>query len=300
MRRSLVTTAAALVAFSMLQACSSVWNSNPYRAKTTMTQTVDHVADASLRVDTRNGRIDVAAETSRQDVWIEAHITAVGKTQQEADDRLAATVLDVSRDGANKLIIRPIFPDEPRGSDGAAITVRLPDANGAYLESSNGSVKVVGLTGDLIIDTSNGGINLRDHYGSAVADTSNGNVTVHAHRGELEVDTSNGRVDVVELAGPAKIDTSNGSVNVSLAPDQRGPLRVDSSNGSIVVTVGPAFEGEVVFDTSNGAIHIANNGGNVISSNISRSSGRIVVGSDNAAQSRLDTSNGSIRFTIDG
>jgi hypothetical protein len=318
-----------------MTACSLRYGNNKYTAKTTLTETVDHIAGSALVVNTRNGRIEVMAEPQRSDVLIEATIRCRGDTQAEADRRLAATTLSVSRGADRGLVVKPVFPEQRRGGDGASITIRLPDADGVNLDTSNGAVIARSLAGNLVIDTSNGSVEVTGHDGPARLDTSNGSIVVSDHEGRLALDTSNGSIkvrnvegDVVadtsnssvwvdgangtvsadtsngsiriwNAAGEVTADTSNGSIAVSLTPAQSGPLNLDTSNGSISVEVGSGFVGSVSFRTSRGSITVNDTLGRVSSSSLSNNKGRIIVG-EGGQPSRLDTSNGRITFTIAG
>jgi hypothetical protein len=290
--------AVAAVTALPLTACSFS-NDWEYRSEVDLTQTTGHIPGSSIFVDTKNGRIEVVADPQRTDVLIEAHVKCKGRNQEEANQRLAATTLSITRDVDQQLVVRPVFPDSHRGGDGASFTVKVPDANGVHLDTSNGSVVATMLSGDLVIDTSNGAIRVTDHDGDAHIDTSNGAVTVTNLSGSLWADTSNGKISLNNVGGPVDADTSNGAIKLVLAGDQSGPIKLDTSNGSITVDVGPAFTGAVRFDTSNGSIHVTDVTGRISSSSLSRNKGRITVG-EGGQPSILDTSNGSIHFRIAG
>jgi hypothetical protein len=281
-----------------LTACSFS-NDWEYRAEVDLTRTTEHVPESGIHVDTKNGRIEVVADPQRSDVQIEAHLKCKGRNQEEADQRLAATTVSITRDADQRLVVKPVFPDLHRGGDGASFVIKVPDANGLQLDTSNGSVTVSALSGELVIDTSNGAIQVTDHDGDARVDTSNGSVTVTNLSGSLWADTSNGKIALTNVGGPVDADTSNGSIKLVLAGDQTGPIKLDTSNGSITVDVGPSFAGSVSFDTSNGSIHVSDVTGRISSSSLSRNKGRITVG-EGGQPSRLDTSNGSIHFRIAG
>ncbi len=292
MRRALAALALLLVL--PLQAC--FFGDLHYRAETTLLQEADHVAGSALEIRTRNGAVDVAAAPQQSGVSIEARLRAGGRNQAEADDRLAAARLDVSR-VAGALVIAPVFPDPQRSGDGASLTVRLPDADGVSIGTGNGSVIVAGLAGNLEIRTSNGPIRVTGHRGQARIDTSNGSVRVREHVGAVYADTSNGSVEIEGVDGAVTADTSNGHIEVTLGPDDPGPLHLDTSNGSITVHVGPGFAGAVSLDTSNGSITVRDETGRIRSQTLSSSRGQLVIG-EGGAPSRLDTSNGRITMTV--
>lgn len=116
---------------------------------------------------------------------IEARITARGKTQQEADERLEQVRLHIARDADQRLVIEPLFPEPRKSGEGASIVIKVPDAVGVVVDTSNGS---------LYVDTSNGGVLLENVDGPITADTSNGNVAVTLAPGQ---------------AGPLNLDTDN-------------------------------------------------------------------------------------------
>ncbi len=295
--RKLIDTACLLLVVMSLTACS-FWNSG-YRSQKTLNLTSDHVAGSAVEVRSRNGRIEVVAVSNRTDVAITAKIYARGATMAEAEERLASTTLLISRTDDGTLLVEPKFPEPVRGGDGASILIELPGANGATLRTSNGSVHIYGLTGTLVVDTSNGSVEVVNHQGDTTVDTSNGSITVEDHVGALSIDTSNGSIRINGLDGSVVADTSNGSIVLTLHDDQAGPINLDTSNGSITVRVGASFAGTVTLDTSNGSITVRDHIGRITSQTISKNYGRIVVGEGGEA-SRLDTSNGRIRFTISG
>ena len=296
MRRNLSLNLGLLLVAS-LGACSIDVGQTARSEVTTLTQSIQHVSHTPVEIRTRNGSVDIAADQSLNAVSIEAKIVCGGKTQAEAEERVAQASLTVIRQADQTLLITPSFPGGPQNGDSASIWVKLPDARGVVIHTSNGRVSSSGLTGEIVIDTSNGTVELADHHGTATIETSNGSVIVTHLQGDLEADTSNGRIEVIDLAGSANLDTSNGSVFVSLAPGQTGPIIAESSNGPITVKVGPAFVGTVTMDTSNGPIIVDDPAGVITSSRINKSEGTLVVGEGGAA-SRLDTSNAAIKFII--
>lgn len=292
----LFTLAAAAYMTGCSATSSIIWDE---KVTETRSITADHVAGGSLYIDTRNGSVEVYADDSVDAVKIDATVTAADTSEVEAAKRLAETKVIVERDTGQRLTIRPDWPSIARAGEGASFNVRMPDANGVIIDTSNGNVTVHGLRGKLVIDTSNSGVEVVNHDGETIIDTSNGAVDVRGNRGRVYADSSNGRIRITDQHGSVEADTSNGPIEVVLANDQSGPLKLDTSNGSITVTVGPAFAGTVEFDTSNGSIYVRNRGGDVRTSTIGKSDGVIVMAKD-GHKSIVETSNASITFTIEG
>lgn len=270
------------------------------QARSELKQTLAPVS-GPLVVDTRNGRIDVVAE-SRDDVSIECTLVCGGRTQSDAEQRLAMATLLAEVDAEGRLVVKPVFPGGPRSGDGASIWIRVPTVgpDGADLKTSNGPIVARGLRGELIADTSNGGIDVSDHTGSARVDTSNGPIVVRNITGSVWADTSNGSVRLEEVSGPITADTSNGSIVAELTGVHAGPIVLDTSNASIRVRVGGQFAGPIRLSTSNGGIRVHDPHGRISSQTLSRNSGDLQIGDGGGATSRFDTSNGSIDVTIEG
>jgi len=292
----------------ILQSCMVI--SPQHKATATRQQSVDHVPGSPLVVNSRNGAVEIVGDPSAKSVEITATISAAGRSDQEAKDRLAQAALSIVRSADQTLTVSMQFPDSGDRSvgnaDGASFVIRLPDARGVTIGTSNGSVAVKNVAGALDVDTSNGGIIVSGHNGPAVLETSNGPIEVSNLHGSLLADTSNGSVTAENVQGPVTIDTSNGSVALVLAEGEGGPLRVDTSNGNIDIVVGSGFDGRVAFDTSNGALKILDPAGRIRAQNVDRNDGTIEVGDSSAAgvaveePSVIDTSNGDITFTVSG
>lgn len=278
---------------AMLPGCSMM---TTYRAKGQQTLTAAHVRDAGVHVKTENGQVDVWADPTRQDVEVTASITAAGDTQEEADARLAAITINVSRRSDGTLEVFPVYPDRRRSNDSCSFEIRLPDARGVTVESSNGGVALVGLAGDASIRTSNGSIRVERQKGSVKALTSNGRVEIIGAGGSLEVDTSNGAVTVEGLAGAATLETSNGRVTCSAGEGWTGGVTIRSSNGSVTLTVPAGASGHIHASTSNGGVHVTGPAASVEGSKTSR----VVHLGGEGPTSKIDTSNGSVTVVIKG
>lgn len=237
------------------------------QAKRELSAQVEHVVGKRLLVETENGAVWVE-RAERADVAVDATITALNEARLEQ----VRLLLERRQDGA--LAVRVEWPGgERKGSEGATIRVRVPDAEGLEVRSSNGRVSVKGL------------------HGAASVVTSNGAVLVEDHAGDVRVETSNGRVELRDVGG-ADVNTSNGAVEVVLRDDASGPVKIATSNGSVRLAVGSAFKGIVRATTSNGSV--AANCPRAITKDVDRASGSVQFGS--GATSTVLTSNGSVRI----
>jgi hypothetical protein len=254
---------------------------NLHRATTTQEQSFPHLPGMPVKVETQNGAITIIQERDLQQVEISARITAGGPTQEQAEARLAETVLKVTRDAGQALKVTVSFPQSRTGPDSAAITVRLPDAEGVEAATSNGSITVTGLGGPL------------------EARSSNGKIQVEGHKGPATVRTSNGAIRIFDHSGSVSAQTSNGAIEISLTADQPGPLDLRTSNGAIDASVGVGFAGAVSMNTSNGSITVGDPAGIASSQESDRRSATVRF-KNPGEPSEIRTSNGRIHFQTTG
>jgi DUF4097 and DUF4098 domain-containing protein YvlB len=267
---ALVVLAAASLS---LASCTNV------RANETRNLTAAHIAGSAIKITTGNGRIQLIGGSGAKEVTVQATITAVGATTIEAEERLRQVVLNCTRGDDQVLVIDAEFPGRRRGSEGVSFRVSVPDASGAILKTSNGSITVKSIGGQL------------------VCGTSNGRISVDNHEGPVDLSTSNGGIKVVKLAGTAKVRTSNGGVNVELERDQEGPVDIRTSNGHIGLVVGSAFRGSLKMSTSNGRVKLHNRTQIAVDSHCGKRSG--VVNFGEGSGSRLVSSNGGVTVTLE-
>ena len=251
---------------------------------------VAHATGASVDVMTRNGSIEIVRRDGASEVEIVANIRA--RTQ----DRLDNTTIVIHRDSADSALkVRVDWPGgRPLSNESCSFVIAVPDAHGVRADTSNGALRIAGLSGEAVLTTSNGRVTVDGHDGGVSARTSNGRVGVTDVTGAVTVRTSNGRVEARNVGAPLNITTSNGAVTADLRPDAKGPMSIQSSNGSVSVVVGEAFSGALVMSTGNGRVRFTNSAGIDASS---RGSFSIDLG-EGGQPSRVRTSNGSITARV--
>lgn len=106
------------------------------------------------------------------------------------------------------------------------------------------------------VRTSNGSIELKDVKGDVVVTTSNGDVEVCCLDGELTVTTSNGSITVKDAPNLKKARTSNGSIEAEIVSSPQHDMHFVTSNGSVELYVADNVNADVVLKTSHGKISI--------------------------------------------
>jgi DUF4097 and DUF4098 domain-containing protein YvlB len=220
-----------------------------------------------LTVETFNGSVDISGWD--QDT-VDISGTKYGPSQEEADN------LKVSIDAsATSVSIRIPRPTMRRNNQGARLVIKVPrntqldrittsnssiatqDGSGpAHLRTSNGSVRVVDLRGDLDAETSNSSIEVQGVDGNARLHTSNGHIRAEQLNGSLDANTSNSSVhaDITRVDKSVRIDSSNGPVDLSLPPSFSSPVHVNTNNGSITVRLSDGANARISARTSNSSI----------------------------------------------
>lgn len=286
-----------LPAFILVLGAACGITTGSVRATKDVTLSAPHVAGQKFSVESRNGSVEVHGDPALSEVKIWARIVCGGKTKEEAERRLAETKVVAERDANGILQVVARFPaGRSLPNDGASIKVRMPDAKGGIVKTSNGNVTVTRIAGKVTVRTSNGRVQVTDLGGTVDVDTSNGNVRAVNIAGPLVVRTSNGTITAEGIQGRAKLISSNGNVHIVLT--RAGPLSVSTSNGTVDVTVGRRFLGTVSIGTSNGSIQVEDPAGRITSQHIRKTSAKLQVG-DGGDASSVTTSNGNVRFKIE-
>ena len=259
-----------------------------------------------LEVESFNGSIEVVGwdsdsvqvrgtkSASRQEVIKELSIDAKGDS---GEVRLRAVRPTPGCNCGVSFIIK--VPRKTRieraNTSNASLRLESIDAP-ARVQTSNGSIKIWDVSGDLQATTSNASIEAEKLAGSALLRTSNGRIHGDGIRGSLEARTSNASIDVTvqeaDSAQPLILNSSNGSITLNMMSWKNNEIRASTSNSSINIRLPEKVDAGIHASTSNGNITTDYE---VTTSRLSKTllEGKIGGG---GAMIDLQTSNGSIRL----
>ncbi len=102
--------------------------------------------------------------------------------------------------------------------------------------SSNGSVSICEVNGDIDVTTANAKVKCKHTHGHLRARSSNGKIEVDSHQGSLDASTSNGviRASLDELDGVGiSLTTSNGRIVLDLPEEPNADIDIRVENGHI-------------------------------------------------------------------
>ena len=157
---------------------------------------------------------------------------------------------------------------------GNEITVTVPPDTSLQLKSTNGSITVTGVAGEIEANTVNGHVTLDHVSGTVVTDSHNGPVKVVMDRvtpgKPLSFSSFNGDIDVAlpgDLKANLKLRAARGEIysdfDIQLQPGQVVTEKSDSPEGRFRVRLDRSIEGKIngggtdaTFSTYNGTIRI--------------------------------------------
>lgn len=287
--RRILTLGTLGAATAFLSGCIIVSNGYSESPQFTETRTVRVPVPAGTGVDvrTRNGNVDVDAGAGAEAVVV---ATLRARTQQRLDE---TTVVAEASGGT--LNVRVDWPDgRPQSGEGCSFKIEAPAPSGVHVDTSNGKISLRDTSGLADLDTSNGSVRVVNHTGEVLAESSNGAIHVRDASGAVEAITSNGRIELVNVGGRAVAHTSNGAIMAHLAESSPGPVQLRSSNGPVDLAIGSAFVGELKVSTSNGNVRL--NSPATVTNMVLGRSATLQFGSGGASSS-VRTSNASVSIT---
>ncbi len=223
--------------------------------------TVDfHTASAGegirhVVVETINGTIEVSGDPKRNGVDVRAEKYATGPTLADAKAYAEKIAVEVRR-SPDQLKIVAVFPPDNLGrSCGVSFKILLPPHTSIDLKTSNGSVNVTDLAGDVNIKTCNGSARLSKINGKVHLATSNGTVLAGDVDGDVNVQTLNGSVEMRRVGkGLVKVSSTNGDIR---AEDINGAASLHTTNASIRLrALSVPDKPEITATTTNGRVRV--------------------------------------------
>lgn len=182
-------------------------------------KTYSIAAGGSVEVDNVNGKIDVSEVDGNS---VEVRAERVGKGATEAAATRALERIEIVEDvTSNRIRLETRTPPGGWLSGGQSevrYDLRVPAGIEVKVNTTNGTVRLTGVTGD------------------ARASTTNGSITARRASGGLELSTTNGAIDVEAVrvgTGGINLETVNGSIELRLPESARATISAQCVNGRI-------------------------------------------------------------------
>src|SRR5215472_2937185 len=164
----------------------------------------------------------------RADYSVEVCKFAAAASRSEADRLLRS--IDLTRSGARFTVTGPDYDRQWE----AVLFVHAPKDASVDLESGNGPVAAIGVSGRLNVRANNGPLFLENCSGTIDAETINGPISVNGGAGDVHLRASNGPISLT-LADPVwtgsqlEASTENGPLSVTLPAGFQSGLRLETS-----------------------------------------------------------------------
>ena len=136
------------------------------------------------------------------------------------------------------------------------VTVETPSELDLEARTSDGSLKVSSLQGNVSLRTSDGAVEVTDVSGAVRLVASDGSIRMHNVSGTLESKSSDGSVKIDGRFSGIQVHTSDGSLDVTLADGSQltTSSRIESSDGQVTIRVPRTLAADLEIHTSDGKI----------------------------------------------
>lgn len=201
-----------------------------------------------------NGKIIVSTwEEDRIEIDVEERIKA--HDEEEAEE-LADEVTLRGDERGSTLKIELDYGDlyNKRRNYSCNLFVRIPERLALTLETTNGSIEIEAIEGDVVAVSTNGKIELDGTEGDANLHTTNGSISVMSVKGELIARTTNGGIEFESVSGDVDASTTNGRINATVSDPLDGNIELSTTNGGIDLIINPDRGFDIRASTSNGKI----------------------------------------------
>ena len=136
------------------------------------------------------------------------------------------------------------------------VFVETPSSIDLEGRTSDGSLKVAGLSGSVQLQTSDGSVDVSDVSGAVRLKASDGSIQLHNITGTLESRSSDGRAHIDGQFTGVQVHTSDGSLELTLNDGTKlaTASRIESSDGSVMIHVPRTLAADLEIHTGDGHI----------------------------------------------
>jgi hypothetical protein len=211
-------------------------------------ETYSITSPARLSVSSFDGNIEVM-NSNESEIQVFYIARKNGRILDMSREELEKEViLDVtSEKNSLKVSVKSKFENKTRSlfqsTDEVHVSfkVLVPKQTNCDLHSSDGYIRVAGLTSSQRLKTSDGNIEMINVNGDVTGHTSDGNIRLNEIVGSVEVGTSDGNIVIEKIKGNVISSTSDG--NIELA-EVIGDMNVKTSDGDIYFSnIAGSFKG---------------------------------------------------------
>jgi hypothetical protein len=140
-------------------------------------------------------------------------------------------------------------------------------------------------------------VKLPRNMGRVTLNSTNGSMRLTGITGQIFVEGTNGSIDLVDVTGVAKVQTTNGKIKAALQGPSDAPMEFSSTNGSIELAIKTDFDADLEASSDRGSINIDDQFGIAVQKGgFTGQQAHGAIGSGGQPL-KIKTTNGSIRLT---
>jgi len=257
------------------------------------TLVVDAPTSSAISIRNANGRTRVVGE-DREDIEIKV-VKSVRADCADAAAKLLDSIRLQNSASSDVLEIEVQIPRKCSRHGVANLELHVPRDTSVTLSSTNGKISLEGLDRSIRARSSNGSVSICEVNGDIDVTTANAKVACRCTHGHLRARSSNGKIEVGGHQGSVDASTSNGVIKASI--DALGDIGVSltTSNGRIALELPDHTDADVDIRVENGLIRndldLEDQTGDTQAGSSGRVRGRVGKG---GPPIRLRTSNGTV------
>ncbi len=222
------------------------------RAEREETLLLDSPESAKVKIYNANGRTRLHGE-DRSDIEVRALKQARAESDQAAE-RLLDEIRVNSHLAGDVLEIEVEIPRRWNRHGNVHLDIRMPREVMVGVKSSNGKLCINGLRSALRARSSNGSIRIVDVVGDIELNTSNAKVSCKGTCGRLMARSSNGKIELESHRGSVDASTANGPIHARLDELGKEGVLLATSNGRIALELPEEVDADLDMRVDNGVI----------------------------------------------
>ena len=254
-RRPAFAAAVALFASTALGACQVNLHTEGLSAQDVRTFKVTGTPD--LVLGTFDGAIEIHS-WDRNEVEVEVEKRAMDQSLidqmkvevEQTGDRIVVRVAGPARRDSRSITVGVHI------SPTARLRVAVPRATNIEAKSGDGAIRVEALDGKIVLNTVDGSVTALRVTGDIRIRTGDGSIKMDDVSGKLDIETDDGAITIDAAPTMLHVKTGDGSIRATI--DQDSAMAADwdltSGDGNVVVTLPSIFNADVDAETGSGSV----------------------------------------------
>ena len=191
---------------------------------------------SAFKVDAGAGSLEVTGVADLQSIHVKATIKVPDHTSDKAREIIASDLILSLEKVRDRATLKAYFDHNSWGfgdSPTVDLEIRVPHGLALDVDDSSGSLQVIGVASDVVIDDGSGSIKI-EQVKSVSIDDGSGSINVISVQGDVSIEDGSGSISVQQVGGSVVIDDGSGGIDVHDV--EHDLIIVDDGSGSVNVT----------------------------------------------------------------